>query len=186
MLYLVHPDLKTAQDRSSAQAIALGCGRDPADVTKLWWDVQPLTDGSAAIVVIPGTQSDATVSNAFARIPVGLDVKEQGGLQPRAILATLLPDILPSATFLGRFTAKQSTDTDALALSVPAVASKLTEIKGGANVDLQDAAIVGFLKALVDGGVVKSSDLFDIAKPVPVASAAVPALDAGNVGAKPK
>lgn len=181
MLYLIHPDRKAAEDRSSAQAAALGCGQGIADVTKLWWSVQPLTDGSAAIVVIPDTQHDAMASNAFARVPVGLDTKEQSNLKPRLVMGTLLPNILPAATFLGRFTGKQVTDTDALALTVPTVATKLAEIKGGANVDLQDGAVQGFLKALVDGGVLKSSDLLEIAKPVPVASEVAPALDAGTI-----
>ena len=64
--YLPQPTLTAAQARSNQQALALGCD---GVLTQYWWPVQQLTDGTAAIVITPGTPFDATTSNMVATDP---------------------------------------------------------------------------------------------------------------------
>lgn len=79
--------------RSQAQCQALGCD---GVVTKYWWTCIPLTDGTAAIEVRPGTPFDATTMNAVAKSPTGLSGTEQGALQTKEQIDAKLPkDVVP-------------------------------------------------------------------------------------------
>lgn len=49
--YIIFPDLKSAQDRSHAEALARGCKEN--DVTQFWWSVvpHPKVDGQALLLL---------------------------------------------------------------------------------------------------------------------------------------
>lgn len=84
--YLVLPDLKTAQDRSAQQCAALKC--DGVN-TKYWWPVQPLTDGTAAIVIDPAGPfgSSHTVNGKAGALTPG----EVSALKTPAQVAPVMP-----------------------------------------------------------------------------------------------
>lgn len=82
--YLTFPDIASAQARSAEQAKALGCD----GTTQYWWSVQPLIDGTAAVVV------DTDRPEFGATHPqkgVGLGKGERDALQSKAAITPKLP-----------------------------------------------------------------------------------------------
>lgn len=83
--YLVEPSLPSAQARSAAQCAALGC----VENTQYWWSVQPLTDGTAAVVIEPsGAYSQQTTVGS---VTAGLTSAEIAALKTADQIAPLLP-----------------------------------------------------------------------------------------------
>jgi hypothetical protein len=86
--YIVFPTLAQAQARSQAQCAALGCD---GKFTVFWWNVVPLTDGTAAVEIQPsGTFSTATAAGP-CKTSCGLTANEQSQLQTATQLGTKLP-----------------------------------------------------------------------------------------------
>lgn len=82
--YLPQPDIATCLARSTAQCQALGCD---GKQTVYWWACQPLTDGTAAVVI------DTTRPEFGAVNPKGpgLNEAEQQALQSKAAISAKLP-----------------------------------------------------------------------------------------------
>lgn len=91
--YLVMPDQASALARSQQQCQALGCD---GVKTRYWWGVQPLSDGTAALVIDQAGASAATTTSAKAPQPTGLSAAEQSFLQSAAAIAPLLPVVAPA------------------------------------------------------------------------------------------
>lgn len=92
--YLTFPDLASAQARSAEQAKALGCD----STTPYWWAVQPLTDGTAAIVI-------DTVRADFAAVHpkgLGLTSNEIKGIVTEAVISPKLPSIADAMAEQGK------------------------------------------------------------------------------------
>lgn len=88
--YLVHPTAQIALARSRAQAIALKC--DGIN-TQYWWRVQPLTDGTAAIVIeSTGPFGTGVTINGFTGTLTG---QETAALLSKATITPLLPPPFP-------------------------------------------------------------------------------------------
>lgn len=153
--YLPQPTLAAAQARSNQQALALGCD---GVLTKYWWPVQQLTDGTAAIVITPDTPYDVTTSNMVAIQPVGLTSDEQTALQGRADLGTLLPDIITQADFQ----AALGVQAVSAAQASPSLSKQLAPIAQQENVDLEDLAVQAFLAAAVAAGTISAQTQFTI------------------------
>jgi hypothetical protein len=154
-MYLAQPDLPTAQARSNQQARTLGCD---GVLTQYWWSVQPLTDGTAAIVIMPGTPFDVTTSNAVSPQPVGLTADEQASLQGRAQLGTLLPNIITQADFQTVLGAQAISAVQAS----PALTKQFAPIAEQQNVDLEDPAVQAFLADAVAAGTISAETQFTI------------------------
>lgn len=86
--YLQQPDIAACLARSAAQCVALGCD---GKQTVYWWVCQPLTDGTAAIVI------DTTRLEFGAVSPKGpgLNASEQQALQSNAAISAKLPAAVP-------------------------------------------------------------------------------------------
>lgn len=82
--YLPQADMATCLARSAAQCQALGCD---GKQTVYWWECQPLTDGTAAVVI------DTTRPEFGAVSPKGpgLNAAEQQTLQSKAAISAKLP-----------------------------------------------------------------------------------------------
>jgi hypothetical protein len=94
--YLVLADQPTAAARSQSQCTAVGCD---GTLTKYWWSVQPLTDGTAAVVIQPATVYDVKPPSGIGKCATcGLTVQEQAVLKTQAQVAPLLPAPAPIGT----------------------------------------------------------------------------------------
>jgi hypothetical protein len=87
--YLVQANLSLAQERSAQQAAALGCDQV---FTRYWWAIMPLKDGTAAVVIQPGTPFDVTASTK-TKPTSGLTTQEQSGLKTATEIQPLLPTL---------------------------------------------------------------------------------------------
>lgn len=150
--YLPQIDLTTCRQRSAQQCQALGCdGRK----TIYWWDCAALTDGAAAVVIDPTRQDFAAVHPKG----MGLTAAEQAALQTRTQLGTKLPDIIPGAMFRSRFTAAQTTAITNAVKSDATLNTEYNAIKAAAQVDLQDPAVIDFVKRLNAAAILSSADV---------------------------
>ena len=87
--YLVFPTFAQAQARSQQQCQAV-C--DPGDkVTKYWWNVVPLTDGTAAVEIQPSGYYGKSVIVGPCAVGCGLTTIEQSQLQTATQLGNKLP-----------------------------------------------------------------------------------------------
>jgi hypothetical protein len=84
--YLVHPNLAAALARSASQCAVLGCD---GIGTKYWWNVIPLTDGTAAIEIQPSGPFGETHTNPHGTH--GLNAVEHAALKPAATITPLMP-----------------------------------------------------------------------------------------------
>lgn len=91
--YFVMADMASALARSQQQCQALGCD---GVKTRYWWSVQPLIDGTAALVIDQSGPGAATTTSAKAPQPTGLSPAEQSSLQSAAAIAPLLPVVAPT------------------------------------------------------------------------------------------
>lgn len=182
--YLPQPDLKTAQDRSAALWQAVQCQPQPScdvqQVTKYLLPVQPMTDGTAAIMVPDGIVGGVVSSNKAGRSAV-LTAPEQAAIVTKDTLGTKLPWVITLGDFQKRLTAPQLAAMDA---SVdPAVATPWTALKKGATVDLTDSTVAAMVKAMTADAIVTPDQAQTLLAPVAVAAPVV--LDAPAVEAKP-
>lgn len=78
--YLAFPDLKSAQDRSHAEALARGC--KAGDVTQWWWAavVNPLVPGQGLILLDDGRA-------AYAKTPLSTGEKAAVLTDPATLAA---------------------------------------------------------------------------------------------------
>lgn len=137
--YLPQADLATAQARSQTQCAALGC--DGVQTT-YWWQVQPLSDGTAAVVVQP--------SGPFG--PAALTAPEQSALVSPTVLGTKIPTVISLPAFQARFTALQLV---AMNSSLdPAVSVPWAQAKGAATVNLNSPVIQEMLIAAANDGII--------------------------------
>jgi hypothetical protein len=84
--YLPEVTSNAALLRSQTQCQALRCD---GVFTKYWWTVQPLTDGTAALVIQPGTPYDIT--DTVSGRTGALTAPEQTAVVPRSTIQSLIP-----------------------------------------------------------------------------------------------
>lgn len=60
MRYLIFATESDAQDRSSQEATALGCGQSPSDVSRYWWSWRSHPDGRSALEIQEGDEGTLT------------------------------------------------------------------------------------------------------------------------------
>lgn len=109
--YATAPDLATAQQYSAAAFTALRCspqpGCDKAQVTKYWYPIIGLSDGTYAVIV----RSGDFYQGETVTLPNGktftLTQNQINALATRAQMNTRLPDILPIALVNSRVTAPE-------------------------------------------------------------------------------
>ena len=168
--YLPQASIAAAQTRSASQCTTVKCD---GTATKYWWPVISLTDSTAAIVVQPDSDYGPTVTKCIPPNAISpcvnttgtLTAGEIAALQTRAQMGTKLPDILPSATFVGRFTAPQQTAIAANAT----VALEWTTLKNATNVDLTDPVMLAWLNSLPSKGLIPASQIDTVLAPTAVA-----------------
>jgi hypothetical protein len=134
--YAVAPDLATAKTYSVAAWTALQCTPQPdcdrAQVTKFWWPIIGLSDGTRYAVVL----HDGDVYQSLTiTLPSGksftLTQNQINALQTRAQMGTLLADILPLALVNGRATAPETTAITNYIGSHPAFKTKYQTLTSG-------------------------------------------------------
>jgi hypothetical protein len=164
--YLPQPSVAAAQARSNQQALALGCD----GITSVyWWPVQPLTDGTATLVITPGTAQDVVTSTKKV-LNVGLTAQEQSTIQTRAQLGTKLSSIVTLAAFMALLT-----PAELLAIGLNATtAPGLTAIQQGTTVDLQDPSTTAFVNAVSAAGIITQAAV------VAILSATTPITQTGT------
>lgn len=87
-LYMVFPTLAQAHTRSQQACVQYGC----TGVTREWWAVVPLTDGTAALEIRnTGIYSKTAVVGPCA-VGCGLTPAEQASLKPVFQMSGLLPN----------------------------------------------------------------------------------------------
>lgn len=146
--YLVHPDMAACLARSAAQCQRLGC--QPG--TTYWWSCEPLTDGTASVVIRPGDPDFGSTTRGQ-----GLNAAEITALKNRPALGTKLRDVIPSAAFLGRISAAKKTAVQTYATTHPRVQAALAKILAG-NVDLQDPQMQQFIADIRAAGLIDEKD----------------------------
>lgn len=130
--YVVLPNIAAAQARSAAQCAALGC----TGGTKYWWQVQPLTDGTAALrVEATGPFSESTTVGGHA---AGLNAAEHSAKVGYGAMSTKLPWVVSEPAFAARFTAAQISSLNA---ATGQCAADWTAVKAAATVDLAVAGV---------------------------------------------
>lgn len=90
--YAVFPNMAQAQAKSAQAAQQLGC--DGVN-TRYWWQIIPLNDGSAAVVLDlddPMFGTDITLKNGKT---INLNTAEKAALKTEAQMAGLLPNPAP-------------------------------------------------------------------------------------------
>lgn len=124
-------------------------------LTVLWWQVQPLTDNSAAIRIDPGTRFDTSDRG------IGLSGAEISTILSKVATGTKLPFILPLSTFTSRLTAGQQTAV--VNSTNPAISTgwALIQSTGGSNatrtVDLSNPILQTMLGAMLADGIVTNA-----------------------------
>jgi hypothetical protein len=152
--YLVEPDLPTAQARSAALWQSVECQPQPqcdaAQITKYLLPVQPLTDGTAAVVVPAGAAPGALFVRGDG-VTASLTAPEQAALATAATLLTKLPWILTLPQVQARLTAGQiaalnaATDTK--------ISTEWAAVKKLATVDLTDPQVNTMVTWAVNDGI---------------------------------
>lgn len=140
--YLPEATKSAAQTRSQQECTNRGCD---GVQTVYWWDVQPLTDGTATIVIAPSGDFGGST----------LTAPEQASLTTANALGTKLPTRISQINFQARFTAAQLVAMNAS--TDPAIVTPWTTIKAAAVVDLTGAAVQAVLTAAVLDGIIPSA-----------------------------
>lgn len=163
--YLVLPTPAQAQTRSQQQCQTLGCD---GVRTKYWWTVQPLTDSTAAVVILPsGIYGLAANGVGPCAVGCGLTPLEQSAVVTATTLGTRLPWVISEPAFMARFTPIQISAANAS--QDPAVSVPWTQVKGAATTNLQSTTVINMVDAMVVDGIVTSANALNILKPVAVA-----------------
>jgi len=166
--YLIFPSIAAAQAASNSQASALGCD---GITTKYWWAVQPLTDGTCALVINPGTQFDTDVT--VGKLTAGLTAGQKSAIINAVTAGTKLPWVLPLSTFTSRMNAQQQ---QAVVNSTNPDVSKgwsLIQSTGASNatrkVDLSDPIIQAMLDGMLTDGIINQTQYAVVSAYVAVA-----------------
>lgn len=169
--YAVAPDLATAQTYSAAAWAALQCTPQPdcdrAQVTKYWWPIIGLSDGTRYAVVL----HDGDVYQGLTiTLPSGksftLTQNQINALQTRAQMGTLLPDILPIALVNSRAIAGEAAAINAYKSSHPAFAANYNTLVSG-PIDLQNPLTNTVFGELQSAGVLSADRVAVILAPQP-------------------
>lgn len=163
--YLPQTSAAAAATRSQQMCAAAKCD---GQFTKYWWPVQPLTDGTASIVIIPGTSFDQMWDRMGACATCALTPAEKSAVVPASSLGTKLPWVLTSAAFQARFTPPQISAANA---SVDTkVSTEWATVKSAMTVNLTDPAVVAMTNAMVQDGIITAANQNTILTPVTVAA----------------
>lgn len=137
--YLPETNVATAQTRSQTACQSQTCD---GVQTIYWWQVQGLTDGTAAIVIQPSGPYSNTL----------LTGSEQAAVVTATSLGTKLPTVISEPSFMARFTAGQISAMNAS--SDPAVSVPWTNVKGSATVNLASSTVQQMLIAAIADGII--------------------------------
>lgn len=167
--YAVAPDLATAKTYSAAAWAALQCSPQPscdqAQVTKYWWPIIGLSDGTRYAVVL----HDGDVYQGLTiTLPSGksftLTQNQINALQTRAQMGTLLSDILPVALVNSRAIAGEATAINAYRSSHPTFATNYNALVSG-PIDLQNPLTDAVFNELQSAGVLTAARIAVILAP---------------------
>jgi hypothetical protein len=119
--------------------------------------VQALTDGTAAVVLLPSDNMPG----------LGLTAAEQTSAKAESDLGTKLPWIVTQAVFQARLTAVQVSELNAT--TIPSLAAAWTAIKVGATVSLHDPGMRAFVATAAAAGILSKTDIPVVLEQMPVA-----------------
>lgn len=124
--------------------------------------VQALTDGTAAVVLLPGDNMPA----------LGFTSTEQASVKAETDLGAKLPWIVTQAAFQARLTAAQISALNST--TIPSLSAEWAAIKAAPTVSLRDPATRAFVSAARAAGILANRDVQAVLEATPVASVVPP------------